>query len=478
MMYVLYKAKIQKLPYKRALFIALAPILCWEAFSLVYYGFPFPNTAYAKLGSGISRAALFEQGLFYFQDLILSDPLTFIAIALGLYISIKGESITRALGLGVLFYLVYLLYIGGDFMSGRFFTVPLLCMSVVISRAHFSPRGLYINSFLFGALAIFNFSSTLLSDSAYVNNNIQHGIADERGVYYQSYGLKHIFKKNPTFFSLPEWAVSGNEKTIQIACTAFASIVTGPQEHLIDNCALTDPLLARMPTRKDRAWRIGHFFRQLPLGYIESIQQGRNVIYEEEVRNYYESLRLIVHAPLFTLDRLVAILYMNLGLVSKPVSRLVEMPDPYLYEMKSKLAPAALNQAIQFSKENIAPRPWGWQWKEDWGVWSSGKVARIALIAPYQESHTLLIHARALVGEGLQCQRVHISINGTDAAEFCLSNREDNVIELSLLKLGIQPQELIVVSFDLPDAISPKGLGVSNEDERVLAIGLTNAKFK
>lgn len=260
MIYVLYKAKTQKIPYKRALLIALVPILCWEIFSLVYYGFPFPNTAYAKLGSGISRAALFEQGLYYFQDLALSDPLTFIAIALGLYISIKSESITRALGFGVLAYLVYLLYIGGDFMSGRFFTVPLLCMSVVISRVHFSPRGLYTNSFLFGALAIFNFSSTLLSNSAYVNNNIQHGIAYERGVYYQSYGLRHIFKTNPIFFSLPEWTVNGNEKTVQIACTAFASIVAGPQEHLIDNCALTDPLLARMPTRKDKPWRIGHFF--------------------------------------------------------------------------------------------------------------------------------------------------------------------------------------------------------------------------
>lgn len=100
------------------------------------------------------------------------------------------------------------------------------------------------------------------------------------------------------------------------------------------------------------------------------------------MRNYYEYLKLILHAPIFTLDRLSAIFYMNLGWVSKPVPSLVEKPDPYLYEMKSKLAPEVLNHTIHFSKENIAPRPWGWQWKEDWGVWSSGKDARIALITP------------------------------------------------------------------------------------------------
>lgn len=78
----------------------------------------------------------------------------------------------------------------------------------------------------------------------------------------------------------------------------------------------------------------------------------------------------------------------------------------------------------------------------------------------------------------MQCQRVEVSINGTHTVDFCLSDREDNVIQIPLSKLGIQPKELIVINFGLPDAISPKGLGISNDDERVLAIGLINAKFK
>ncbi len=35
--------------------LASTPFLLWEAFALFYYGFPFPNTAYAKLGTGIGR---------------------------------------------------------------------------------------------------------------------------------------------------------------------------------------------------------------------------------------------------------------------------------------------------------------------------------------------------------------------------------------------------------------------------------------
>jgi hypothetical protein len=41
-------------------------LFLWELFSIVYYCFPFPNTAFAKLdNSGQSAAALMSQGLYY-----------------------------------------------------------------------------------------------------------------------------------------------------------------------------------------------------------------------------------------------------------------------------------------------------------------------------------------------------------------------------------------------------------------------------
>jgi arabinofuranosyltransferase len=49
----------------KAVVLGLTPLFAWETFSVFYYGFPFPNTAYAKLGTGISSGELIQQGLKY-----------------------------------------------------------------------------------------------------------------------------------------------------------------------------------------------------------------------------------------------------------------------------------------------------------------------------------------------------------------------------------------------------------------------------
>jgi len=41
---------------------ALLPLVCWTVFSVIYYGAPFPNTAYAKMLHGIPRSDLINFG--------------------------------------------------------------------------------------------------------------------------------------------------------------------------------------------------------------------------------------------------------------------------------------------------------------------------------------------------------------------------------------------------------------------------------
>src|SRR4029077_17106949 len=60
--------------------LATSPAWAWVLFSLVYYGFPFPNTAYAKLSPGIEHAVLVRQGLAYLRNALLTDPLTLVAM--------------------------------------------------------------------------------------------------------------------------------------------------------------------------------------------------------------------------------------------------------------------------------------------------------------------------------------------------------------------------------------------------------------
>ena len=84
----------EKEKFKNLLIIlaGFLPLLIWELFSLFYYGFLFPNTAYAKLNTGISKIELLQQGLFYFLESIYMDPLTISIMITGVFISlIKKE---------------------------------------------------------------------------------------------------------------------------------------------------------------------------------------------------------------------------------------------------------------------------------------------------------------------------------------------------------------------------------------------------
>ena len=60
--------------------LGLAPLAAWEIFSVVYYGVPFPNTAYAKLATGIPRPELLHQGFVYLLDSLNRDPVTLLVI--------------------------------------------------------------------------------------------------------------------------------------------------------------------------------------------------------------------------------------------------------------------------------------------------------------------------------------------------------------------------------------------------------------
>lgn len=60
--------------------LGFAPFICWEMFSLCYYGFLFPNTAYAKLDTGVSSVQLLLQGIGYLVSSFTFDPLIFVVM--------------------------------------------------------------------------------------------------------------------------------------------------------------------------------------------------------------------------------------------------------------------------------------------------------------------------------------------------------------------------------------------------------------
>jgi arabinofuranosyltransferase len=296
-------------PVVLSLVVLVIPSALWTVFSIWYYGFPFPNTAYAKLFTGIPVQDRVEQGLSYLIDSIDRDritlPMVFFGFALGFF---KSKWKQRSLLAGGLIYLGYIVSIGGDFMSGRLLT-PLLMVSISMISQLYTAHYVLISVTL--VLGILNVRNTLASPMSFTNKTLGPTlIADERAFWFQEFGL---FNASPERFADQVWQV--NDPKIMVWCggLGFTSLAGGPGLFLIDSCALTDPLLARLPLEQGRQWRIGHYYRSIPPKYVESIQGDNNQIENVELHSLYDDIRIITRANLNDPARLRTIVRLNLG---------------------------------------------------------------------------------------------------------------------------------------------------------------------
>lgn len=281
----------------RSLFIGVLPALIWTIFSLYYYGFLFPNTAYAKLGNGIPAKELIIQGFLYLIDAINRDPLTLVIIFSGIYVGLRNGIFSALLSIGIVFYLTYIVYIGGDFMAGRFLTAPFLLAGIQIIRANLNKTQLSILAICMSVLGVMSINATLFSHSSYKNETIsRNGIADERGFYFQKWGLLNANRAS----LLPPPYSSTLGKKPQLACAFIGAMALeqGPGRHYLDTCALTDPLLSHLPAKKNAKWRIGHFERELPKNYVESIELNTNLLTDPRFHAYYDSIKKVTRGDL------------------------------------------------------------------------------------------------------------------------------------------------------------------------------------
>ena len=316
-----------------ALLAGLLPLLLWECFSLVYYGFLFPNTAYAKLNTGIPTTVMLEQGLRYYADALAYDPLTLLLILGGLLAGLFSRHKWKVFAaFGLLLYLVYLAFIGGDFMRGRFLTLPLLAALLLAFQdttwaKHLKPLpyALAVVFLLLGLLArpAPTFRNGNPGDQPLISDA---GITNERLFYttmppgVRGTSLMRAFEG----VSLPDfpWVTEAMEvrsaaehepAVIVKEATGVYGFFAGPRVYIIDVFALSDPLLARLPATQDKAWRSGHFWRSLPAGYLETSRTGKNVIMDSKIATLFDRLEMITRADLFDPQRWIEIWKMNTG---------------------------------------------------------------------------------------------------------------------------------------------------------------------
>jgi arabinofuranosyltransferase len=312
--------------------LGLLPAIAWTVFALIYYGFPFPNTAYAKLAVGIDGGELRTQGVLYLIDSFDRDPLTLTAIAFTLLLAIAQRGLpARALAGGVALYLAYVVSIGGDFMAGRFLAVPLFLSTLIIARLVVRPTPVWISAtailVVVGSMASHAplWSNSRFGDSA----GSAAGIIDERGVYFRD---KSLMRARRATFRNPDWPVARWRPPASVrvldACGLMgaAGLDFGAYAYLLDECGLADPLLARLPAIYNPEWRPGHYRRMIPAGYRDSVERDANLIEDPALREYYEQLRLITRSDrLLSMRRARAIVAMNRGaydhLIDRPFFR-------------------------------------------------------------------------------------------------------------------------------------------------------------
>jgi len=324
--------------------LGLLPFWIWTGFAIIYYGFPMPNTAAAKLNIGIPGDVLMGQGLAYYFYTLMRDPVTLLAFFAGgiaaTLLPARRESIAaRMLVLGMVLYAWYILRIGGDFMAGRFFTPLVFWGALILARYPWetiSIRPLRVSgAAVAGVLVLIGLSNStapLRVGANYSNTGFVSGIADERGYYYQFTGL--LLDDFRTDWPKTMLMNRGNElhdegRVLSVETTVGSvGFAAGPNVFVMDTFGLNDAFLARVPPVVDADWRPGHLFRRPPEGYPSTIATGDNRIVDPQLAELWDAIAIVTRGPLFSAERLREIWRLNTGYYSDHAPVPVGMATP------------------------------------------------------------------------------------------------------------------------------------------------------
>lgn len=347
----------------RRMLVGWSPAFVWEAFSLVYFGSLVPNTAIAKLSGDLPRGEVLWQGLYYLENSLRWDPLTLTTVGVAVLAFAprpgrwrRRESIVV---LAVLVHLVYLVRIGGDFMTGRFLTAPFVVAVALIARSRPDRSTLLVSAAVAVALAVAGERSHWRPRPGpleFLHSTDAAGVGDERSVYYAFTGL--VSEGHPAWGRLADGAsyppaefarmkLGAGERVQVQSQIGMLGCLLGPEVHFVDVMGLADPLLARLPVTtpdgeslsgnkrnaRGRFWRIGHLNRRLPAGYLESLETNENRVEHPALARYYGAVRQLTRAPLWSRERWRVLAAFHLG-------RYDDDLEAWRRDEAAKLAPA------------------------------------------------------------------------------------------------------------------------------------------
>ena len=303
----------------RGIWPGLLVLFAWFSFATFYFGAPLPNTFYAKLNNDFSILESIRHGLNYVIALKY-DIATLTIILSGILISFFSKEIKLvALSLGQILYILYIIWSGGDFMQGRFFSV-LVLLSIGTIVLSFKERSQFSNTFqnIFFVAAIIicvSFVTHSKFPFLYRPNELPRTnyiyVGDERGGNYRINGL---FSSERDAWIEIEELPDKTPLTYKTTCGLLGGLsLLDTSHYLIDSCALSDPFLSRISPIVRKNSIPGHYYRKIPTNYGEYLVGNITELPDNKLNDLLSDVSIVARGKLFSIERILAIFRLNTG---------------------------------------------------------------------------------------------------------------------------------------------------------------------
>lgn len=333
--------------------IGALPLLTWLSFSLLYYGFVFPNTKYAKLSTGMELWQYIAQGLHYGKYLLLWDSAGAVLLISCIIFLLPARfyrfvqlpahlpRLPIFLALGMLVNSLYVIYVGGDYMAGRFWAFPVfaaICLWFILI-----PEKIRYD-LVFAALCLLCITYFIPQTIHEIRRHCKSCISlkgrviDARFVFITNRIVitLHPFKiRREGHYPFVEGGKKLKDENPEVKKLFYIGMTpyyAGNKIKIIDELGLADPLLARLPVSDLQNFYIGHFRRNLPTGYQYAIKSGDLSKMHTDLAKYYDKIRLIVSGNVWDTERLKTIALFNIGYYD-------HWKESYLLSLKKNDAP-------------------------------------------------------------------------------------------------------------------------------------------
>jgi arabinofuranosyltransferase len=281
------------------------PIAVWALVTITYYHFLLPSTFAAKTNSLIPRTELIGRGVDYVRLSLGYDPAMAVLFASVILLAIIARERPLIIwSTGTVIYLAYVVWVGGDYMLGRFLHIPALALLLAVTQTQLPRSARYseaadrlLYAIPIAAVVIAGPFSLMLKTSPTESTTqaVIAPIGDERpGWVALGRGLDPLGSQQNNPGIIPtdlhfldrqadSWPTdvpigAQPEGSVLVRCGGLGAVgFLLPSTYVIDSCGLTDRFMASqvfVPPTDGSVWKAGHFIREEPRGYSLAVERN------------------------------------------------------------------------------------------------------------------------------------------------------------------------------------------------------------